>query len=265
MAQSWGYSVSNGPNTWAQCFPDAAGARQSPVDIKPVSSKVMKTQQKLSWKYAPQSGETVSNPGYGWKVQCNGKGTELVGGPLEGKYMLEQFHCHWGSCNEEGSEHTIEGKKYSGELHLVHWNTKYPSFGEAAKHPDGLSVLGVFLKPGRKNEELDKVVQQLKNVEFKNQTAKIPGSIDPSLFLPNENSYFTYQGSLTTPPCSECVIWIVFKEPIEVSEAQLEAFRSLKSYCCQEQCPCDDFQGYVKTNSRPTVPIGQREICECIH
>lgn len=73
--------------------------------------------------------------------------TELRGGPLGSDvYKLQQWHCHWGARNGEGSEHTVDGRSFSGELHLVHWNTsKYNSFAEAAGQADGLAVLGVFL------------------------------------------------------------------------------------------------------------------------
>lgn len=61
-------------------------------------------------------------------------------------YKMQQWHCHWGAKNGEGSEHTVDGRSFSGELHLVHWNTtKYNSFQEAAGREDGLAVLGVLL------------------------------------------------------------------------------------------------------------------------
>ena len=75
----------------------------------------------------------------------NDKST-LTEGPISGTYRLKQFHVHWGANNDRGSEHTVAGTKYAAELHLVHWNTKYPNFGEAASKPDGLAVVGVFLK-----------------------------------------------------------------------------------------------------------------------
>lgn len=66
---------------------------------------------------------------------------------MDGEYQLEQFHCHWGKTDDVGSEHTIDGKSFAGELHLVHWNrTKYKSFADAAQYPDGLCVLGIFLQ-----------------------------------------------------------------------------------------------------------------------
>lgn len=73
--------------------------------------------------------------------------SELRGGPLGSDvYKMQQWHCHWGARNGEGSEHTVDGRSFSGELHLVHWNTsKYNSFQEAAGQEDGLAVLGVLL------------------------------------------------------------------------------------------------------------------------
>lgn len=102
----------------------------------------------LKWKYVPEHTKSLVNPGYCWRVDVNGTESELTGGPLGNNiYKLEQFHCHWGCNDGKGSEHTVDGVSYAGELHLVHWNTtKYKSFNEAASQPDGLAVLGVFLK-----------------------------------------------------------------------------------------------------------------------
>ena len=142
-----------GPEKWAEFFPMASGHRQSPIDISTKNTTKgsdIKTKP-LSWKYVPENTRSLVNPGYCWRVDVNGKGSELTGGPLgDDKYLLEQFHCHWGCSDNKGSEHTVDGQCYAGELHLVHWNsTKYPTFAEAARHPDGLAVLGVFLKVRR--------------------------------------------------------------------------------------------------------------------
>lgn len=258
----WGYGSENGPQTWSQTYPTAAGERQSPVDISPDAVKPLHT-KKLTWKYIPEIKKSLKNNGHSWMVTVNGFGSELTGGPLNGKYILEQFHCHWGDNDKVGSEHTINGKTFAGELHLVHWNTKYSAFEEAAKHPDGLCVLGVFLQPGRAHQEMAKVVSKLDGIQHKNQNSDFPVPLDPARFIPQDSDYFTYQGSLTTPPCSECVIWIVFKEPVEVSNEQLNAFRSLKSYCKEDECPCDEFEGYLKRNFRPTLPLGTRTVQQC--
>ncbi|PSN32135.1 Carbonic anhydrase 13 [Blattella germanica] len=81
--------------------------------------------------------------------------------------------------------------------------------------------------------------------------------------LPESFSYWTYLGSLTTPPCSESVIWIVFKEPIEVSEEQLAAFRNLKCLKEEDAAACDDLEGLIINNYRPPLPLGNRELREC--
>lgn len=101
-----------------------------------------------------EHSKSLVNPGYCWRVDVNGVGSTLTGGPLHDDiYQLEQFHCHWGCRDEQGSEHTVDGYSYAGELHLVHWNTsRYNSFTEAALAPDGLAVLAVFLKVGLIND-----------------------------------------------------------------------------------------------------------------
>lgn len=265
-AVEWGYTESNGPSTWAKNFPTAAGNRQSPVDIVTslATSDTSLTSKPLSWKYVPENTSTIVNPGYGWRVDVDGEGSELVGGPLQGTYKLQQFHCHWGCTSDMGSEHTVDGQSYAAELHLVHWNSsKYADCGEAAGYPDGLAVLGVFLKVGAKNPEFQKIVDLIPSISHRGEKAVVNEVIDPVKLLPNTFAYWTYLGSLTTPPCAESVTWIVFKEPIEVSEDQLAEFRSLRCYKRGEDCPCDEVEGLIINNYRPPLPLGSRELKEC--
>uniref|UniRef100_A0A8C2MBN7 Carbonic anhydrase n=1 Tax=Cricetulus griseus TaxID=10029 RepID=A0A8C2MBN7_CRIGR len=91
----------------------------------------------------------------------------MKGGPLSGTYRLIQFHFHWGSSDGHGSEHTVNKTKYAAELHLVHWNTKYGDFGKAVQHPDGLAVLGIFLKIGPATKGLQKVLDALESIKTK--------------------------------------------------------------------------------------------------
>nr|XP_012219873.1 PREDICTED: carbonic anhydrase 5B, mitochondrial isoform X4 [Linepithema humile] len=110
----------------------------------------------------------------------------LSGGPLmDDVYKLEQYHCHWGCSDSRGSEHTVDGQAFAGELHLVHWNTsKYKTFAEAAKASDGLAVLGVFLKVGKTHEEMDKIARLLPYVSHKDEVVEITEPIDPAKLLP---------------------------------------------------------------------------------
>ncbi|XP_037927263.1 carbonic anhydrase [Teleopsis dalmanni] len=266
MSHHWGYTKENGPAHWFKEFPQASGHRQSPVDINTSSAKRGRDLKAaaLKWKYVPADTKSLNNPGYCWRVDVNGADSELTGGPLGNNiYKLEQFHCHWGCTDDKGSEHTVDGESFAGELHLVHWNTtKYKTFGEAAAAPDGLAVLGVFLKAGRHHDEVEKVTSLLPFVVHKGDRVTLPNGCDPAKLLPTTNTYWTYEGSLTTPPCSECVIWIVFKTPIEVSREQLDAMRDLNCYDVKEDCPCNELNGKVINNFRPPLPLGNRELRE---
>lgn len=85
---------------------------------------------------------------------------------------------------------------------------------------------------------------------------------DPGKLLPKSPTFWTYLGSLTTPPFSESVIWIVFKQPIEISHRQIELMRNLRCYDVNEKCPCDEIMGKVINNYRPPLPLGNRELRE---
>ncbi|XP_034946623.1 carbonic anhydrase 2 isoform X2 [Chelonus insularis] len=263
----WDYTR-NGPSKWVEMFPMAAGSRQSPVNIetsRAESDHEALSSKPLRWKYASTASKTLINPGYCWRVDCDGDGTFLTGGPLvDDVYKLEQYHCHWGCSDSRGSEHTVDGQAFAGELHLVHWNTtKYRTFAEAAKAPDGLAVLGVFLKVGKTHDELDKICRLLPYVSHKDEVVGIVDSIDPNKLLPDDNGYWTYLGSLTTPPCNESVTWVLFKKYIEVSHHQLNIFRNLRKFPRGAECPCHENHGVVINNFRPPLPLGNRVLREC--
>lgn len=88
---------------------------------------------------------------------------------------------------------------------------------------------------------------------------------DPGKLLPENKAFWTYLGSLTTPPFSESVIWMVFKEPIEISHKQIELMRNLRCYDVNDECPCDEISGKVVNNYRPPLPLGNRELREYGH
>ncbi|KAM4704600.1 carbonic anhydrase 2-like [Rhinophrynus dorsalis] len=251
----WGYGPDNGPTTWHNSFPIAQGDFQSPIDIKTSEAKYDPALKPLSISYDPSTAKLILNNGHAFNVEFEDSDDKSVlrGGALDGTYRLKQFHFHWGSCDGHGSEHTVDGVKCEAELHLVHWNTKYGSFGEAAKHCDGLAVLGVFLKVGEAKPGLQKVLDALKLIPNKGNEASFT-NFDPSVLLPSSLDFWTYQGSLTTPPLLQCVIWNVLKEPISVSKAQLAQLRGIFfSYENETPCPMVD-------NYRPTQPLKNRQV-----
>ena len=114
-------------------------------------------------------------------------------------------------------------EKSQFQLHLVHWNKKYETPNIAAGHPDGLAVLGLFIEVGDAHPEFEKVVQALEKIKNKNEKVSLEeAKIDCAKFLPDKKAaYWTYEGSLTTPPLLESVIWTVFQDPITISAEQV--------------------------------------------
>ncbi|XP_037069435.1 carbonic anhydrase-like [Pollicipes pollicipes] len=262
----WGYGSKNGPQTWSRQFPVGEGKRQSPIDIvteKTRPDPVLEASP-LEISYDPSDQQSIGNTGHGWKVDYMGGQSSIRGGPLEGTYALAQYHCHWGREDERGSEHTVDGHKYAAELHLVHYNKKYGSFAAAADKDDGLAVIGIFLKVGKENKELLKVTNTLKNIKYCGSTAKMEPS-DPDNFMPDTRRYWTYEGSLTTPPLYESVTWIVFAEPTEISREQLGEFRHLRRHTTDDEKgdDSDDDDGVIADNYRPPMPTGERAVRSC--
>ncbi|KAG8144194.1 hypothetical protein E2320_001294 [Naja naja] len=178
----------------------------------------------------------------------------ITGGPLENNYRLKQFHFHWGAVNEWGSEHTVDCKVFPAELHLVHWNCcKFGSFEEALMDENGLAVIGVFLKLGANHNGLQKLVDALPSIKYKDSLIELE-EFDPSCLLPSCPDYWTYSGSLTTPPLSESVTWIIKKKAIEVDEDQLEVFRMLLFSQAGED------EERMVDNFRPLQPIMDRTV-----
>jgi len=265
----WGYCSHNGPAKWVENYAVASGSRQSPINIPETCENDSKLDSRpLAIEYETR-GKMLINTGAGWKVNFDRLQKSLLeGGPLDSKYKAEQLHCHWSKDSTCGSEHVINGKSYAAEMHIVHWNCgKYASIDDAVDKPDGLAVLGIFLDVGEADHpELEKICELLPKIPHSGDHVPIETDLNPHAFLPVNKAYWTYPGSLTTPPCFESVEWIVFKEPIKVSEKQLNAFRSMLSYGRLEKVPeNDEFGGKILTNYRPPLPVGSRavRICNC--
>ncbi|XP_006028187.1 carbonic anhydrase 7 [Alligator sinensis] len=225
----WGYGEDDGPSEWYKSYPIAQGDRQSPIDIESTKAVYDPHLKPLTISYESSTSLSISNNGHSVMVEFEDADDKTVvkGGPLEGSYRLKQFHFHWGQKHSRGSEHTVDGKPFPGELHLVHWNArKYATFGEAAAAPDGLAVVGVFLETGEEHGHMNRLTDAFYMVKFKGTKAQFR-SFNPKCLLPFSLDYWTYPGSLTTPPLNESVTWIVMKEPIRISEKQLGKFRTL--------------------------------------
>ncbi|KAF5271824.1 hypothetical protein FQR65_LT05055 [Abscondita terminalis] len=175
----------------------------------------------------------------------------ISGGPLIGDYEFIQLHFHWGANDEEGSENTINNSSYPVEVHIVFYQQSYGSFQAATEHPDGLAVLS-FLYTGREetNQYYETVVDVLPKVQQVQTNATIRNlPALNSLIAQDLSTYYFYGGSLTTPPCTEAVTWIEFKNTIPLAYDQIEIFRQLNGQ-----------NGKLLHNFRPVQPLHGRTI-----
>jgi carbonic anhydrase len=200
----WDYVGEAGPEHWGDLRPDfkacKLGLEQTPINL---AYSIKGETGPIDFNYSAQPMKVLNN---GHTIQVDGmKGSDVVVGGE--RYSLAQFHFH------HPSEHILSGKPFDMELHLVH------------KSAAGvLAVVGVFIKAGARNAALAPVFDAMPAQT--DGSAQI-GAIDPNDFLPHDRSYFRYMGSLTTPPCSEGVVWSVFREPIDASADQIRRFANL--------------------------------------
>ena len=224
------------------------GDRQSPIIIetqKALMDPVLFNDPLKFRNYAETFGGKLTNNGYGvvWTINATSplsRVPHIFGsglGPLQ--YVLDQFHFHWGEDDYgmvTGSEHAIDYRNGPMELHLVHHNIRYASLEDAINQPDGLAVIGILFTEVSDQEsdgEYSAIAQRLPLIEKPTAhgvdfSVTLSRMIPPALF--EDSVYYRYDGSLTTPPCSETVKWTVFGDRLPVRKQTLNVFRkSLQS------------------------------------
>lgn len=204
-AGHWSYQGDAGPQSWGRLKPEfakcASGDRQSPIDIR----DGLKLQlDPVQFDYRASSFRVIDN---GHTVQVNiapGNWIEVIGR----RYSLVQFHFH------RPSEERIEGRAFDMVAHLVHKDAE-----------ERLAVVAVLLEQGSAHPLVQSVWNNLPLEKGEEIPAK--ATLDLNALLPTERNYFTYMGSLTTPPCSEGVLWMVMKQPVQISTEQIAIFTRL--------------------------------------
>lgn len=211
----WSYEGETGPAQWGTLSPDwspcGSGQSQSPIDIDKTMMAdlpAMKTQFQPAQLRIIHHNHVADGINNGHTIQVNySQGDTLRVG--DEAFELKQYHFH------SPSEHTVGGKHYPMEMHLVH------------KSPAGqLSVIGVFIEEGAHNAAFDPVWSNLPKTKGA-ETHLENVTVDIDQLLPASTASYRYDGSLTTPPCSEGVKWIVMATPIQLSTEQIGAFRAL--------------------------------------
>ncbi len=220
----WSYEGEHGPGHWGDVKTDYAvcktGKNQSPIDITGgVTADIPPIQ--FAYKAAPL--RIINN---GHSIQVNYPEGSFI--TVDGKpYQLVQFHFH------HPSEEKIKGKSFDMVAHLVHKNAE-----------GKLAVVAVLMQKGQANAFMKTLWEHMPKEEGKEEVSENV-TIDLSELLPAQRGYYTYMGSLTTPPCTEGVLWIVLKTPVEISDAQI-----------------DRFAHYYKHNARPVQPLSGRVVSE---
>jgi carbonic anhydrase len=220
----WTYEGKEGPENWAKLSPEfstcEAGRNQSPINIEDsihAAIKPLKAIQKFPAKDIFNNGHTV---------QINFKEGNMLA--LDNAaFQMKQVHFH------APSENTIHGKSFPLEAHFVHADAK-----------GNLAVIGVMFTEGKANPALAKLWEQLPEEE--GEPIILKNRVMPSEFMPDNKSYYRFSGSLTTPPCSEGVRWLLMKNPITASKEQIEAFKKAAHH----------------SNNRPVQALNGRVIIE---
>ena len=219
----WSYDGDSGPANWSKINVDWAkcgnGSRQSPIDIR----DGMKVElEQISFDYHPSSFNVVDN---GHTVQVGVSGGNYI--TVQNRmFELQQFHFH------RPSEERINGKAFEMVVHLVHRDAE-----------GRLAVLALLLERGAPQATIQTVWNNLPLEKFETMQPTI--LLDPAEMLPVRRDYYTYMGSMTSPPCSEGVLWLVMKQPVQASPAQMALFSRL-----------------YPLNARPVQPASGRIIKE---
>ncbi|KAF6034672.1 CA2 [Bugula neritina] len=234
MAAKFGYRGDRAPVHWGSICSDWSvadnGKRQSPIDI--LTSKAVQSEELNSLKYNWHHDTQIKlvNTGHSptWTV-TPGRHT-LTGGPLTDTYEMVQFHIHFSHDRKHGCEHTINGQSHSAEIHFVHFKKEYGSFGEALKHSDGLAVVGAFLDVTDDGDEHKLLSADLMPLsEVTNCKSSTAVNVNLAEYMLPTDKFYTYPGSLTTPGCAECVVWLVLDEPLLISGQAYGRMTSLES------------------------------------
>ncbi len=218
----WGYEEENGPEVWGQLNPEYrtcdTGIHQSPINIvnpKPTKLPAIDFNYQSTSLNIDNTGNTIQ------VVYPKGSWIEVN----ETKYHLLQFHFH------APSEHTVVGSLSDMEMHFVHKSEN-----------DALAVIAVLIENGRYNTAFDPIWRHLPSVA--GESEQIADVVFNAMdLLPSTRHTYRYDGSLTTPPCSEEVKWFVMTTPIEMAQSQIAAFKAI-----------------MRGNNRPVQPLNGREL-----
>lgn len=225
FTKPWSYEGETGVAHWSSLAEEYAlcgnGKRQSPIDI---TNSITKNLLPLEFNYSPIP-LTIQNNGHTIKMMADKAGSLTIG---DDTYPLRQFHTH------TPSEGAINGKRADMVIHMVH---------KKAQEKLELAVVSVYLEIGKTANPLIETLWKVMPTKSGKPQHHDEIEIDINQLLPQDKNYFTFNGSITVPPCFEGVKWIILKQPVSISAEQLAQFHAV----------------YPK-NARPLQPLNDRKV-----
>ncbi|NWU87603.1 CAH14 anhydrase, partial [Onychorhynchus coronatus] len=275
----------HGQQHWPEGHPACGGRAQSPIDIATGRARpdpALPPLQPQGYDRPETPRFTLANNGHTGECWRRGvRGGRGVSAPLmppscptavlalppslrlrglPGAFAAAQLHFHWGRPGHAaGAEHLLDGHRAPAEMHVVHFDAeRFSDVGEAQHHAGGLAVLGVLLEVGAEpHPAYDNILRHLGSIRYAGQSTSIPSFSVRDLLPPRLDRFYRYNGSLTTPPCLQSVLWTLFPQPVRVSRDQLEQLQgslySTEEAEAEPQPLVDNFRAPQELNQRPVL------------
>ncbi|XP_058716758.1 carbonic anhydrase 14 isoform X3 [Poecile atricapillus] len=257
----------HGQQHWHEGHPECGGRAQSPIDIATAWAQPdlsLPPLQPEGYEHPESPRLSLANNGH-TAVLALPPSLRLRG--LPHTFTAVQLHFHWGRPGHAaGAEHLLDGHRAPAEMHVVHFDAeRFADASAAQQHPGGLAVLGVLLEVGDDpHPAYDNILKHLGSIRYAGQTVAIPSFSIRDLLPAHLDRYYRYNGSLTTPPCFQSVLWTVFPQPVRISRAQLEQLQG-SLYSTEEAEPdepqllVDNFRAPQELNQRLVLSSFPRE------